>query len=119
MLVYRIEDATNEGPYNGPLRIEAREALPCLGAGICEVEARHPMPCDDIPLWDCKRSEAMRFGFASLEQLHAWFNAEERETLSGIGFSLATYDAGDVLPGGRQVAFNFYTAKRVSTQPLT
>ena len=78
------------------------------------------MPCHDIPEWNARRHAGFVFGFASMDQLQNWFNAEERETLSGVGFSVVALegDASQVLIGGHQVAFIADAAERLSTQSL-
>lgn len=123
MIVYRIEDANNGGPYNGDKRSEVFNALPVLQSPSWDCPDRHPMPRYDIPEWDACIVDRWRylFGFSSIEQLQQWFNAEERETLSNIGFSIATFevDACDVMLGGHQVAFNKDKAIACSRLPLT
>jgi hypothetical protein len=105
MIIYRVEDCEGGGPYNGKRKDAVRDALPHLFCGFDECPDRHPMPHADIPNWD--RYSGYHFGFASFDQLAAWFTPGERDTLRGLGFGIAVYavPADYVMQGGRQAAF--------------
>ena len=47
------------------------------------------------------------FGFRTLKQFRAWFNASERKDLRKAGFVLRVYDIEErwVLHGGKQLCF--------------
>jgi hypothetical protein len=116
MLVYRVETKDGEGPYTGPHNL----AFTLLATH--QSSDNHPAPrADDIDIsyWD--RRPMFRFGFKTVEQLHDWFNASERDALRGYGYLMVTYEVchSRVLVGGRQVAFEYAEAKRLHTTVLS
>jgi hypothetical protein len=115
MLVYRVEDSEHGGPYNGSMKGSVRCELVHLFACMGDHEMRHPTPYEDIPGWrDVTGRERFHFGFASLEQLRAWFSEHERSTLRRLGFGVAVYNVEPehALTGMRQVAFDRSKAAR-------
>lgn len=130
MRIYRIEDSRGLGPYH--------ESSPMLrvwrwGAeGPFDIAGKHPSPDHDSGLrnwWlahvtrapDEETLDAIRFGFASLEQLHAWFyNDDWFTSMDKNGFHLRIYDVSDdnVIKGRAQVIFYKDAAKLVGAESL-
>lgn len=118
MLIYRVENRDNKGPYTcGNESI--RRAL--WSHQRCD---NHPAPRNDgIPyeVLGSWRTTRYHFGFRALDQLCAWFATDERALLEAEGFSLALYEVDEVHVhiGGRQVAFNRAHAAIVTVKPLS
>ena len=103
MRVFRVETTIGEGPY--------RHAG--VGSELCKRHcgnAHHPGPFDDRNvegdrlinfLW---QDRSFVFGFASLEQLLAWF-VEELELLAQHEFVVSVYESSQVVYGKFQVIF--------------
>lgn len=105
MLVFRIEDANDDGMYGGGMWDKA--------VGARADTKRHPCPQDDSRLWwnYLKRPEVVRdfhFGFSSISQLRAWLYKDEwLERMHELGGVLKVYDVDDehVVLGNAQVMF--------------
>lgn len=118
--VYRVEHGEAlygdwpAGPYRGGWDEEHRQAGRVAYRMVnAHVGNRYPTPFRDGIPWP----EGLLFGFASREDLDKWFMGWLGE-LSLAGFVMAIYEAAKVEIGSRQVAFDPYTAQRVTTQPL-
>lgn len=114
MLVYRVQTECGEGPYASGI------AWDLLQPHQSDRE-NHPSPSQDN-IGD--RSDfygSHRFGFKSLEQLHAWFSSYECDCLRAMGFVLATYAVSEchVRFGGKQIAFEYSEAKLVHITALS
>lgn len=107
--IYRFEDAAGIGMYGFPFALNNLQ------------RSRHPAPESDEPLmaslereWCHVFSSRNRFGFASLEQLHAW--VPYKKWLRGLhadGLFLTEYlckDA-DVFLGESQAIFKNHKSK--------
>lgn len=126
MRVYRVEHAVSHyGPYShfdytNPSATERlRNAL-----HLASITPRHPIPEEDPKLeaWTRlslkEQQDEYIFGFASREQLLAWFdNAALRDHLHTMEFIVAEYEALDVYVGGQQVIFH-KSAARIITYPI-
>lgn len=114
MLVYRVETADRQGPYQGT----ATNFIPHVH-GIDPV--KHPTPGVDMPTsgppW-----HPYRFGFKSRRQLQAWFNRLDRKLLASKGFHVQVYKVPPkwVSKGGKQLVFRpTYAKPVVRLEPVT
>jgi hypothetical protein len=88
---------------------------------------RHPTPRRDVPAW-CNLAmenmpEAMRYycGFASTDQLLAWFDSEAlRTAMNDVGITLYEYEVADeyVMHGEYQVMFRKDLATEMGHGPV-
>lgn len=110
MKVYRVQTPAGEGPYASGIAWELLQPHQC-----CD---NHPAPRND-GLSDFTGQH--RFGFRSLEQLHAWFSPMERDALRAMGFSMAIYEVEEcrVKFGGKQIAFEYSSARIVHVTALS
>ncbi len=103
MKVFRVETLDGAGPYRNT----------AIGYELCSLHggtANHPGPFDDRTA-DGNRlinfllqNKSYFFGFASLEQLLAWF-LDELELLAQHGFIVSVYESSQVVCGKFQVIF--------------
>lgn len=110
MKVFRVEK-NQVGPYVG-------EGSPfCIELGLWDIGKRHPDPRDDIGGIVSKKHI---YGFQTIDALHHWFHFDARQTLSGLGYKLSTYEVPeeDVKTGTFQVAFLRDRAEKTSEQSL-
>ena len=103
MRVFRVETPTGDGPYRHT----------AVGYELCNRHGgtvHHPGPFNDRNtdgdrlisfLW---QNKSYVFGFASLEQLLAWF-IEELELLAQHGFIVSVYESSQFVCGKFQVIF--------------
>ncbi len=103
MKVFRIENSNGTGPYRHSE----------IGSELCRINSgttNHPGPSSDKDsegkplcnfLW---QDRSYIFGFASLEQLLAWF-LDELELLRSHGFVVSVYESSQVVEGRFQVIF--------------
>lgn len=108
MLVYRVENADRDGPYQGSRTTDLSRHY--------NVDT-HPGPWHDgIP----NVSYFHRFAFASLEKFLSWFDAEERAGLARDGYHLSIYDVAPcyVVHGRKQVVFEAEHAILFETMDL-
>jgi hypothetical protein len=109
MLVYRVEDNEEGGPYRGDNYVD--------GMGAKHSGPDHPSPYGDgigsMP-------EYMVCGFASLQAFEAWFDGDDRWDLKVNGFRLCVFDAETVVTGRKQVTLRRSTARLIETlDPVT
>lgn len=111
MLVYRVQLESGEGPYASGIAWDLLQPHQ-----RCE---NHPAPYHDNIGEGF--SGTHRFGFKSLEQLHAWFSSYECDCLRAMGFILATYAVAEchVRFGGKQIAFEYSEAQLVHVTALS
>lgn len=114
MIVYRVENLSNEGPY--------RNGAASWG-GESYSDDDHPMPgADGIPMEVFRPFErAFVFGFETLSQVNDWFSPQDRKKLDDHGFFLSTYevDKEHVHLGRKQLIFNRKHVKKLNQTPLT
>lgn len=112
--IYRIEDALFHGMYtSGAWR----------QFGDDTSTPRHPTPHNDSGLvsegyesFRAFHSEAMRFGYGSLEQLRSWVYQDDwRRALKAQGFSISIYEADEAIVGDTQAVFVMKGARRVGS----
>ena len=94
MLVYRLEDRFQQGPYHNGHVDDVRD------------DDQTPTPRRDnitAPLWS-----EWRYAFASIEAYHAWFNVQERQRFVQYKYTLTVYELADqwVSVGYKQVAYH-------------
>jgi len=113
MLVYRVQNADNIGPYH------AGYGYTWMTRDHATTE-RHPSPYED-GMDDFRLYSEMRCGFDSLAKLRTWFCNEELSNLGELGFRIVVWDVADdaVIRGHKQVAFNPKDAIVVSSIKLT
>lgn len=117
MLIYRIENAKRQGPYNnkGSILQEHSSRVPN--------DRRHPPPEYDHKLGNKLREifknemfpEKYRFGFSSVEQAQQWvYKRSWCVALRKAGFKLSCFEVPDefCIQGDKQV---MYEIKRVKT----
>lgn len=113
MIVYRVEDASGQGPYNSPW---APENMPEVHTN----NPTHPGPFNDIGWdWPYKLGDVHTiFGFESLEMLDAWFRGWK--TRLRDHFEIHTYEVPEalVLKGRFQLAFDGDAAVRTGEVPM-
>lgn len=105
-VIYRIEHKTDGyGPYNGVVFHRWKNDR-------SHCEPRNPSPWDDELIgehWPClKKQHEYRFGFESIEQLKAWFDADELERMFSLGFEIVavkSYKCQRIILGQKQVIF--------------
>jgi hypothetical protein len=121
MLVYRIEDWSRQeyrGPYAYFTELEIHGEAATTGA----FRRTHPFPpTEGIWIASLKDSGDFRYAFASLEQLHAWFDEGAESFLANRGFEIVVYDVPDsvVAFGKYQVSYRITDELRfVETIPL-
>ncbi|MER7445032.1 hypothetical protein [Micromonospora avicenniae] len=112
MLVYRVEDSNDKGPYNN----DANEAVESLGWELQEAHnhgSGHPGPRHERGLRGFTESHV--FGFASRSEAAQWFDGWLGK-LAAHGYRLAVYRVPprDVLRGSNQVAF----IRRLGHKPI-
>ena len=135
MIIYRIEDRSHQGPYNGSAGLSPSKyrAYAHRNEGRYVAPPKWPAPWDDIPGWPEPRPVVMMtgysevvdeledfiFGFSSAEQLRSWFG-RFAELLDQRNFRVASYevDASDVMKGQHQVAFSRSRSKFLSHQSV-
>lgn len=118
MLVWRVEDDTGGGIYHS-------------GGWVVLFESdfgtsQHPTPGSDYvlsPKWNkiaVTDKTKYRFGFASEEQLNAWFHPDIQDEILSNGFHINQYEVPDedVLVGDKQAAFLPNRAKKVLSYAL-
>lgn len=117
MNIYRVETSAGVGPYNDI-------ASPTtISDALFKAHARdgghHPGPWGDIPSF--KEGGVYKFGFASKEQLNAWFGPEAREILKRAGYVVGVYkvDGRALKRGAHQIAFNPNHATRLNEESIT
>lgn len=112
MLIYRVEDASGVGPYQG---IGARHAL----RDIHSVE-KHPSPFREWgdKAYDFLGDDNMLFGFDSIPQLLNWFGDALGE-LEKAHYVVTVFTvANDAAIRGRtQCAFDVQRAERIAYVP--
>jgi len=110
-LVYRVENARGEGPYQGDESVCSHLRRSHRG------RRRAPGPYDD-GIWSIRDEDL--FGFVSLERLLAWFSEGERHVLDRAGFEVAIVRVPKVRQTGRsgQCTFDKRDAKRVGRMSL-
>lgn len=98
MLVYRIQCASNKGPY--------RNYRYCIDHDEYSPESDKLRPGPESDGIDCITAKCY-FGFLSLEQLLRWFTAKDRRNFRRAGLKVAVYKVPPkyVYVGGKQVAF--------------
>jgi hypothetical protein len=112
MLVYRVENKCQRGPYRNeefgsPLNLLLR---------IHSEDGRHPSPyCEGFT-----KIARLNCGFDSMEQLHNWFSPDELLTMGKAGYLLSTYDCpkGGVQTGQKQIMFDMKCSTLQNTQDL-
>lgn len=113
MLVYRVQTESGEGPYISGKAIDLLQPHQ-----RCD---DHPAPRNDGvgDYYDFHGTH--KFGFKSLEQLHAWFSSYECDVLRSMGFVMATYEVAEmrVRFGGKQIAFEYSEAQLVHVTALS
>lgn len=123
--VYRIERAADgTGPFQNGHSCAADRHAQRKGCGCSVYDP--PGPNSDYclrdfwemveTLYDYRKSPYI-FGFASEEQMRAWFCVNARRSLARHGYRLAVYEGRDVHFGARQVVFN-NESKRLGYRPL-
>lgn len=137
MRIYRIEK-DGQGPFRrndgGSLVYEAIAMLVATSEGDLiglldfwdpRSPYRHPGPESDVPGWralsDACQSDPYVCGFASMDQLLAWFDSEAvRGAMHELGAEVLEYeiDESHVLKGGCQVVFLKTEASLVSTMAM-
>jgi hypothetical protein len=104
MLVYRVEDNEEGGPYRGDNYVD--------GMGAKHSGPDHPSPYGDgiesMP-------EYMVCGFASLQAFEAWFDSDDRRDLKVSGFVLRAFETDAVTHGRKQLTFRRSTARLIET----
>jgi hypothetical protein len=104
--VYRVEDGLGQGPYASFASWPSDRSWDDT-----------PVPYgDNPPIEDVTREEF--FGFATLEQLAAWFGPAARAALASQGYRIGHYAAPRVRKGGKQVVFPKAEATRLAEIPL-
>lgn len=114
-LVYRVENKDGIGMYRG-------DAYNCTFKMYGQ---RHLAPSEDAELcdfWDdtsLAERDALRFAFATIDQLRAWiYHIGWRRALHKIGLVVSVYDAEFVHSGATQCVFKIATAKKVGELSL-
>ena len=109
MRVYRVENWSGRGPYNGKGCYKAGYDTACSD--------RHPMPYSDgIPYWD----DTDRFGFKTKKALQKWFNKKMRRDLAKHKYRISIFEVPkeNVVLGRKQLVFKRRRAKRVKKLDL-
>jgi hypothetical protein len=111
--ILRVETPGGNGPYNGGYGAEYVALFEDQGD-------RHPAPTTDVPGLMAIYDSGFRFGFKDHTQLDRWFDPPRRDYLRRHGFTVAAYDVpeGDVIFGGRQIAFRRDRAKLVERKSI-
>lgn len=130
VVIYRIENADGDGPYNPSRGLDIYECPYYPQPGTREEAEQHPAPAHDSALVEAwaavsmtsRRLNDWRYGFASVAQLRRWF-ADDRvlEWLQRHGYHLATYTVrgeGRVVVGHSQVMYADSFADRTATAAL-
>jgi hypothetical protein len=129
MLVLRIEDAKGVGVYCGGGAWKAHNQATDFDCDMIY----HPDPYADRGLrkawYDIVDNRnlnlpitSVRFGFADVEQFHAWFSTHEaREILDREGFHLSVYEVPPEYAaiGDSQAVFNVTKARRIAVLACT
>jgi len=97
MLIYRIEDKDNNGPYKS---WELRYDL-----NLSHQDGFHPSLYRDIPEWNYQYDYIC--GFKDLNQYYNWFSIDWIQALNKDGFTLNVYDIhpDNILFGSKQICF--------------
>jgi hypothetical protein len=109
--VYRVETVDGRGAYRATFNPHVGRTTDEFG------NDRIPAPRED-GLSGFTRDHY--FGFASVEQLQAWFTRADRANLHECGLSMSVYlvDPDDVKYGRKQVCFVRHKARLVERLPL-
>lgn len=126
MLVYRLEDTTGGGAYNGPNAPNIDDVFEATAAYEGNYSFRHhldlrPAPPADIPGWGTdtwgtsKGHKGYKFGFQSLRALHSWFPPPALDLYRNRPYAIAVYEVPEKSAwfGKRQVAYKTADAKLV------
>ncbi len=122
MYVYRVENASGEGPYQGG-HISIDDMYDRLVADVGEEGARSTQPNVFQDSWDRPwrvPAGSHAFGFRTKGQMERWFTPSCRQLLADRQYFLVTYDVGaaDVIFGGHQLVFDKSKAKLIQSQPI-
>lgn len=121
--LWRVEHRrTHRGPYAYAARYPDGYHAPVIGGYKAP---NRPMPTADgiDDHFDSKVPE-YRFGFASLQQLKAWFNkSDEIRDMAKHDFVISLYRAPRspkvLIEGGKQVVFSAIPAERLKSAPIS
>ena len=105
MIVYRVEDASGAGPYQGNIDWKIQDHTQ---------EGGRPSPQRDRPPYYFDRGmlQDLRSGFTSKEQLGAWFSQVELENLAAMGLISRNYEVSEVeWASDKQCVFDKHRAK--------
>lgn len=120
MIVYRVENFSNIGPY-------APDWIDSERNNYKWTERSHNAPSHPSPAacpilsptfgampWAAKRD--YYFGFGSLAQLEAWFSPEELTAMEELGLRVVQYETDDCIVGERQAVFRLETARMIQLE---
>lgn len=111
MIVYRLETTDGRGAYHH--LVEVNESI------LVRCHSDHPSPEEDgMPR--NKWNSNYIFGFASMDDLHAWFPKELMMPMHRCDLQLTQYDVPDrhVCRGRTQLAFDAYEGDEIDRRPL-
>ena len=114
MLLYRVEDKRNLGPYHWAMPDDVNSQA------IRKSVKLHPNPIyDNISLHRAEGRE--KFAFASLADLRKWFKPAGKRWVKAAakaGLMVSILQTRPAQIGGHQVTFNQRGAKRIARLPL-
>jgi hypothetical protein len=93
MHIFRVEGNGLHRDYKGPYAFFSEQEIHGPIANTRAWRDTHPLPPTER-LWVESRKDSgdYRYGFISLEQLHAWFEERARQWLANQGFEIVIWE---------------------------
>ncbi len=113
MIVYRVETQEGRDVYFSTRDDEWEQAIEAHRSG------NHQHPCWRDDGMESTYNHSMIFGFASPEQMKAWFNGTERLYMATFGLLCSCYVTSRVSLGHNQLAFYREDATLLWQKPLS